>query len=172
MELYYDVFPTKAGWFAALASGRGLRCASLKPTPQEALEGLGPRLDRSVADPDRLEEVREAVQAYLSGEQDCLDQIALDLEDASPFHRAAWEACRSIPPGETRSYAWVAAKAGRPGAYRAAGQAMAKNRVNVVVPCHRVVGSDGEIHGHGGVEMRERLLRMEAALQTPTEPAG
>ena len=171
MELYYDVFPTSMGWFAALASGRGLRYASLRSTPQEALDGLGPQVDRSMADPDRLEEVRKAVQAYFSGERDCLDEIVLDLEDASPFHRAAWEVCRSIPTGESRSYAWVAAQAGSPGAFRAAGQAMARNRVHVVVPCHRVVGSNGEIYGRGGVEIRERLLRMETALQTPARPA-
>ena len=80
-----------------------------------------------------------------------------------PFFRAAWEACLTIPRGETRSYAWVAAAAGSPGAFRAAGQAMARNRLAVVVPCHRVIGSDGGLHGYGGggLDKKAKLLNME-----------
>ena len=173
MELFYDVFPTPLGWYAVVASGRGVRYTSLRPSPQEALDNLGPRLDRAEAAPEQLEDVRDVVHAFLSGEQAPLDQIELDLEDAPPFHKAAWEACRSIPLGETRSYAWLAAQAGRPGAYRAAGQAMARNRVPLMVPCHRVIGSDGGLHGYGGgLGLKDRLLRIEAALLGRTQSAA
>jgi methylated-DNA-[protein]-cysteine S-methyltransferase len=166
MELYYDVFQTPFGWFAAIASHKGLRYASMKPSPHEAIEDLSREVRNAKSDPGRLHAIRGQLQSYLSGESDSLDQVPLDLEGAPSFHLKAWEACRSIPLGETRSYAWLAAMAGRPGAYRAAGQAMARNRVPIVVPCHRVIGSDGGLHGYGagGLGVKAELLRMEAAL--------
>ena len=114
----------------------------------------------------RLQGVREGLLAFFDGYGEALDRIALDFEGAPPFHRAAWEACRQIPLGETRSYAWLAAAAGRPRASRAAGQAMAKNWVPVVVPCHRVIGSSGGLHGYGagGLEVKARLLQVEAGM--------
>ena len=162
-NLSYDVFPTDTGWMAAVVSGKGLRRLSMKPDPQEALDDLGPELESARHDPPGLEEIRRLLVAYVRGEEESLDQIALDLDDAPPFFRAAWEACLTIPRGETRSYAWVAAAAGSPGAFRAAGQAMAHNRLAVVVPCHRVIGSDGGLHGYGGggLDKKAKLLNME-----------
>lgn len=165
MQLFYDVFPTWLGWYAVLASGRGVRCTSLKPSPQEALDDLGPRLQGAKADPEQLKVVREVVTSFLKGEQALLDQIDLDIEDAPLFYRAAWRACRSIPLGETRSYAWLAVQTGRFRAYRAAGQAMARNRAPLIVPCHRVIGSNGKLHGYaGGLELKDRLLRIECEI--------
>jgi O-6-methylguanine DNA methyltransferase len=92
-----------------------------------------------------------------------LDEIGLDLSGVTPFFSAAWNACRSIPPGETRSYAWLAAEAGSPLAMRAAGQAMARNRFSLIIPCHRVIASDGGLGGYGGggLGVKARLLQME-----------
>ena len=161
-RLAYDTFLTELGWVGTLASERGLRRLSIKPSPQEALEDLGPELVRAEQDPAALESIRRQLHAYLRGEEQSLDNIALDLEGTPPFFRAAWEACRTIPAGETRSYAWLAAAAGRPGAFRAAGQAMAKNRLALIIPCHRVIGSDGDLHGYGGgLDKKARLLGME-----------
>ena len=160
--LCYDLFPTGLGWAGALMSPGGLRKLALRPSPQEALDELGPEIGRARHNPHALEEIRACLEAYVGGERGCLDGIALDLGDAPPFFKAAWEACRTIPPGETRSYAWLAAAAGRPGAFRAAGQAMAWNRIAVVIPCHRVIGSDGGLHGYrGGLDRKARLLEME-----------
>ena len=162
-ELRYDVFPTNSGWMAALMSTKGLRRLTLKPTPQEALDDLGPELETAQHDLPGLAELRRLLIAYVGGEEDSLEQVALDLDGAPPFFRAAWEACLTIPRGETRSYAWLAAAAGSPGAFRAAGQAMARNRLVVVVPCHRVIGSDGGLHGYGGggLDKKAQLLNME-----------
>ena len=88
--------------------------------------------------------------------------VTLDVEGVAPFTLAAWEACVRIPKGETRSYGWLAAEAGRPGAARAAGQAMARNRFPPLVPCHRVIGSTGSLHGYGGgLALKARLLEAE-----------
>ena len=161
-DLNYDVFPTDMGWVGALASTHGLRRMSTRATPQEALEELGPEATRAVHDPAALAEVRRQVTAYLKGEQISLLDIRLDLDDSPPFFGAAWEACRRIPAGETRSYRWLAAQAGSPRAVRAAGQAMARNPIALVVPCHRVIASDGSLHGYGGgLDQKARLLELE-----------
>ena len=143
-------------------SDRGLCRMALRPTPGEASDELGPQGTQAQHDPDALKAIRHDVEAYLKGEENAFENITLDLEDAPPFFRAAWEACRTIPRGETRSYAWLAAAAGRPGASRAAGQAMARNRLSIVIPCHRVIGSDGGLHGYGGgLDKKAHLLELE-----------
>ncbi len=166
MKLHYGVFPTDFGWYAAIVSDRGLRYASMTPTALESVEALGPRLRGAALDDEAVAGVRDRIEGFFAGDARALEGIPLDLEGAPAFHREAWEACRSIPPGETRSYAWLAAEAGRPRAYRAAGQAMARNRVPVVVPCHRVIGSNGGLHGYGagGLDVKERLLNAEASM--------
>lgn len=85
------------------------------------------------------------------------------LPGAPPFYQQAWEACRRIPKGEVRSYAWLASEAGRPRAARAAGLAMRANPVPLLTPCHRVLPSSGGVgrYGMGGPEAKARLLRLE-----------
>ena len=161
-QLYYDIFLTELGWMGALATPQGLSRLTLRASPQEALEELGPVIRRARHDPAALDGIRAQLEGYARGEKSSLNDVALDLADAPPFFRAAWEKCRTIPPGETRSYAWLAAAAGRPGAFRAAGQAMARNRLAVIIPCHRVIGSDGGLHGYaGGLAIKARLLELE-----------
>jgi len=75
-----------------------------------------------------------------------------------------WEVARAIPRGETRTYGQIARQVGSPRAARAVGQAMANNPWPVIVPCHRVLGSDGRLTGFGGgLEMKRRMLEMERA---------
>ena len=114
-------------------------------------------------DPAPFAEVIACLHRYSEGDMAALDEIALDLSGVTPFFSAAWNACRSIPPGETRSYAWLAAEAGSPLAMRAAGQAMARNRFSLIIPCHRVIASDGGLGGYGGggLGVKARLLQME-----------
>ncbi len=164
MELKYHLMQCDLGWIALLSAGHGLRRLSLQPTPQEALDGLGADLDRSVHDPACFADVQELLEKYMQGDRQALDEIELDLSDAPPFFSAAWTACRSIPPGETRSYAWLAAEAGRPLAVRAAGQAMARNRFPLIIPCHRVIASDGDLRGYGagGLQVKAELLQRES----------
>ena len=91
------------------------------------------------------------------------DSLPLDVH-ATAFRRRVWEALRRIPAGETRSYGQIAATVGAPGAARAVGTACAVNPVAIVVPCHRVVGSDGSLHGYAyGLARKRQLLDAEAA---------
>ena len=161
----YFMFQTPVGWVALRGSARGLRQLSLKPTPQEAMDELVDLPKDAAMDADWFLPVQKCVELYLEGDSNALNEIELDLEHAPPFFRAAWEACRTIPSGETRSYAWLAAEAGNPLASRAAGQAMARNRWPLIIPCHRVIASNGGLHnyGAGGLVVKAQLLQMELA---------
>lgn len=87
--------------------------------------------------------------------------VPLDLK-GTPFQRAVWRALRRIQPGRTSTYAVIAARAGSPAAVRAAGAAIGRNPVSIIVPCHRVLGRDGSLTGYaGGLERKRALLRRE-----------
>ena len=104
------------------------------------------------------------LRAYFRGELESLDDVEVDLA-GTPFQERVWAELRRIRPGSTRSYADVAAAVGDPKALRAVGMAAARNPAVLVVPCHRVVASDGSLHGFsGGIERKRWLLVHEGAL--------
>jgi len=86
------------------------------------------------------------------------------MKNYTPFQRAVWLACMTIPKGQTRSYKWIAERIGRPKAFRAVGTALGKNPFAPAVPCHRVIKSDGTLGGFsapGGLESKTKLLKKE-----------
>ena len=88
----------------------------------------------------------------------------------TPFQTAVWRALREIPPGQTRTYAQIAAASGSSTAVRAVGAAIGRNPVSILVPCHRVVGRDGALTGYaGGVERKAALLLLEAAPRSRSD---
>ncbi len=165
--LYYDIFQTTLGWVGVVASESGVRRLALRPSPEQVIEELEPHIQVATQDEAKLADVRHRLQAYFGGKESlkgCLEEVALDLAEVPPFFAAAWGACRRIPAGERRSYRWLAEEAGNPKAVRAAGQAMARNPVPILIPCHRVVGSDGGLHGfRGGLDLKAKLLGLERA---------
>jgi methylated-DNA-[protein]-cysteine S-methyltransferase len=105
-----------------------------------------------------------ALRAYFDGDVRAIDAVAAD-PGGSGFMRRAWEGLRAIPAGETISYAKLAVEAGSPNAIRAAGTACATNPIALVLPCHRVVRSDGTLGGYGGgLENKTWLLDHERRL--------
>jgi methylated-DNA-[protein]-cysteine S-methyltransferase len=91
-----------------------------------------------------------------------VDDRIVDMSDLTPFEQAALRAAATIPPGQVRSYAWVATKIGKPKAARAVGRVMARNPLPLFFPCHRVVDSSGALHNYYyGLKMKQRLLEME-----------
>ncbi|MBV9719859.1 MAG: methylated-DNA--[protein]-cysteine S-methyltransferase [Candidatus Eremiobacteraeota bacterium] len=91
-----------------------------------------------------------------------LDDALIDISDLTPFEQSVLRAAARIPPGEVRSYAWVATQIGRPKAARAVGRVMARNPLPFLFPCHRVVDSSGDLHDYYyGLEMKARILKME-----------
>jgi methylated-DNA-[protein]-cysteine S-methyltransferase len=92
--------------------------------------------------------------------------IPLDLRGTSGFMKKVWKATRKVPYGEVRSYGWIAEKIREPYSARAVGRAMALNPIPIVIPCHRVVASDGSLGGYGGGLSRKRWLLAHEAGQT------
>ncbi len=154
------------GWISLAASAQGLRMLGLpKRTEQAALRYLQQVYRDAVLAPEDsfLDGVIAQVRDYLAGEkQEIL--VTLDLRGHTPFELAVWAAVARIPYGQTRTYAWVADRVGEGrGAAQAAGAAVGNNPVPLIVPCHRVIGSDGSLHGFaGGLEMKARLLALES----------
>ena len=101
------------------------------------------------------------LKTYLAGKPVKFN-CRLNLSAGTPFQQKVWRAMLAIPRGETRSYAWIAKKIGRPNATRAVGAACGTNPVPIVVPCHRVIASDGSLGGFGGgLALKKKLLRFE-----------
>ncbi|XZE52951.1 methylated-DNA--[protein]-cysteine S-methyltransferase [Planctomycetaceae bacterium SH139] len=106
-----------------------------------------------------------ALADYFLGNFAAFEQIAADSSGWPPFFARVYQFCRLIAPGQTLSYAELAGRAGSPRAARAVGQAMARNRLPLVIPCHRVLASGGKMGGYsgpGGVDTKRWLLALEA----------
>ena len=165
---FYHIFETQFGWMGLLSSENGLLRSTLPEESEESCASrLGLETNEAVLAPGRFAELRKRLLSYFDGADTDFGDIALDFSDAPNFHRKAWEACRAIPRGETRTYKWLANMAGSPNAPRAAGQTMARNRLPIIVPCHRVIGSDGSLRGFGSgdtrINLKFRLLELEGA---------
>ena len=142
--------------------------------PDPALEGdLRRRFPRArvVRDDPGLAETVRAVLRFLDEPREALS-LPLDLRGTA-FQLRVWQALCRIPPGETRSYAELAAMMGNPGAARAVARSCATNPVSLAVPCHRVVGSDGDLTGYRwGVPRKRALLERERAARTASTEAA
>ena len=115
---------------------------------------------------DMVRMVDRAIAAVAAPAQ--LHDLPLDVAGTA-FQQAVWQQLMAIPPGETRSYAQIAAAVGKPGAVRATGSANGANSVAVLIPCHRVIRSDGTLGGYAyGLDRKEELLRMESPNATPS----
>ncbi|MFB3430616.1 MAG: methylated-DNA--[protein]-cysteine S-methyltransferase [Phycisphaerales bacterium] len=110
---------------------------------------------------DVLDRVETQLARYFAGE---LDRFELPLApQGTPFQQRVWDALLRIPPGETRSYASVARQIDNPDAIRAVGAANGANPIAIIIPCHRVIASDGTLHGYaGGLKRKRYLLDLEA----------
>lgn len=159
----FTVCETDFGWVGIVACEAGISYLSLpRPSEQEALREVLDLHPGAVAgDEESFGELVSRLRRYFQGESVTFDD-ALDLSGGTAFQRRVWEFIRTIPRGETRSYGWVGAQVGCPRGARAIGQTMAINPIPIIVPCHRVVGGDGSLHGFGGgLEMKDKLLRLE-----------
>ncbi len=161
-ELKYITFSTASGWIGVVASPDGLLKTTLPAKSEEVARILlGDEVDKAVQSPEVFADLAERLGLYFSGGKVVFND-KLDLSTTTPFRRTVWEAARLIPYGETRSYLWVARQIGRPEAARAVGQALGRNPLPVIVPCHRVVASDGTLGGFtGGLDLKRQLLRLE-----------
>lgn len=112
-----------------------------------------------------LDEAKELLRDYFNGDDADFSRLKLDFSGYTDFERDVLKAVMKIPVGEVRSYKQIAETVGRRRAYRAVGNAVAKNRTPIVIPCHRVIRSNGSIGNYGGgVRLKRLLLRHEGLL--------
>ena len=155
----YHLFKAWGGWVCIRADNDGLVGLSLPASRERALQQAGDA--RHCPDHPVLAQARAQVLQYLAGERRAFD-LPCHLVGLTAFQRAVLEAAAAIPYGQVRSYQWVAGQAGRPRAARAAGQALHRNPLPLVIPCHRVMGAAGNLVGFGsGLEMKRQLLALE-----------
>jgi methylated-DNA-[protein]-cysteine S-methyltransferase len=171
MDLHTTTVPTPVGPFTLLVDGDGVCAAGFTSRPETLQRRLDPRrraaLLRPAGDPGGA---AGRMLAYLEGETGALDELVV-AQPGDPAQQAAWRALRTVPAGRTISYKQLGAMAGLadpatdPLGAQAAGAACAGNHVAVIVPCHRVLRSDGRLGGYGwGVHRKSWLLDHEAAV--------
>jgi methylated-DNA-[protein]-cysteine S-methyltransferase len=171
--LYYTVFRTKWGYFGLAGVDDTVRRTCLPvPHRQVAERGLllslGPAGEDIRLNQGFLPDLQERIAAYFDGEQvDFTTDPPVHLDRATAFGRKVLDACRSITFGKTMTYSDLARQVGCPGAARAVGGVMASNPLPLIVPCHRVLRSDGGLGGFsapGGVATKQKMLRHEQSL--------
>jgi len=174
----FALFDTAIGRCAAAWTARGLAAVQLPEADDEAARTRitarvpGAVERRPTGDAKRAV---DAIRTHLSGELDPLHHLAIDWSGVPAFHLRTYEALRQVPPGETLGYGELAQRTGSPGAARAVGQAVGRNPVPIVVPCHRVLasgGKDGGFSAFGGVATKKRLLAIEGVVLAPRQRRG
>lgn len=139
------------GWLRTVERDNTLVSLSFVDRPQPSL-ALG-----KVA-----QQLAGLLASYFDGDSSDFATITLSMTTGSVFQQQVWQTLRKIPYGQTVSYRQVAEAIDRPSAYRAVARAIADNPLIIIVPCHRVVYSDGKLGGYvGGIERKQQLLRME-----------
>ncbi len=154
--LTYYIYETLLGQMLIAADERGI--VHLYPAHRVNREGM------EQGETPLLRLAAQKLEAYLKGEGDVLRDLPLSPR-GTDFQKLVWQALRTVPYGETHSYAWLAQAIGKPKAARAVGAANGKNTILLAIPCHRIVGADGSLTGFtAGVEMKKQLLELEGAL--------
>lgn len=172
--LYSTIVTSPVGPLFLAASARGLVALefdarlpgqqTIRPNPRDLrAESKRLRFEESAA---VMRTYVEELQEYFRGQRREFS-FPLDLR-GTEFQLACWRALLAIPYGETRTYADIARQVGKPRAFRAVGMANNRNPVAIVVPCHRVIASDGSLAGYGGgLDIKRKLLELEGALSGP-----
>ncbi len=160
---YFVIFQTQAGWMGIAGSSKGI-CRTTLPEKsyQNALTTVNPNNTYIENRSDDLNRLTADLINYFSG-LPVYFKANIDFSEVTKFQKAVYQAAVSIPCGETRSYAWIAYNIGCPQAARAVGQALKRNPLPILVPCHRVVQASGRLGGFaGGVILKNDLLKLES----------
>ena len=165
LSLFVTELDTPAGAIVFARRGERLDALSFKDHWPQLRKELEKRFGALELTPDANGgSPGRALRRYLGGDLGALDALEVDTE-GTPFQEKVWSRLRRIPAGATLSYAELARAIGKPSAVRAVAGANARNPVSVVVPCHRVIASDGKLAGYGGGVPRKRwLLAHEGAI--------
>ncbi len=160
-------FESPIGRLWVAVGEKGVVAVEWAENAQEFCAYLQKRFRRPcLLDPSRVAEVVRQLQEYFNGQRQAFD-LPIDWSIMRPFQRQVLQATFTIPYGATRTYLDLARQLGRPRAARAVGRAEASNPIPILIPCHRVIGSDGKLHGYGGgegIKTKTFLLELEKAL--------
>ena len=165
-RVYYFIFNTQFGYLGILASEKGLRSIVLPHKNKNAVyKKLIKNLNNKQAvlkeNKEKLNDYYMQILGYLNGISKSF-RVKLDLQGYSKFSKAVWNIAQEIPYGETRTYNWIAMKMGKPQSARAVGNALGKNPIPIIIPCHRVLKKDGSIGGFSaGLDWKKFLLNLE-----------
>lgn len=164
--LYAVMDDTPVGVLGLALGAAGLRRLTFVKDEDDFLARLLAELpDTPVLRSAKLDTVRRALDRYFAG-RGFTFQTPVDLSEVTPFQQRVLHATAMVPAGKVSTYTAVATKAGRPHAARAAGNALHRNPVAIIVPCHRVLRGDGSLGGYGGgLKVKEWLLRLEGAIR-------
>jgi methylated-DNA-[protein]-cysteine S-methyltransferase len=161
MRQFYDTFPTPVGDFSVALNATGAVIATAFGGLPELRERFAP--DEVIHDPARAAAVRREVGEYFERKRQVFT-VKL-AASGTPFQHGVWSALQAIPYGATRTYGQLASTIGNPDAARAVGRANATNPICLLVPCHRVIGTDGSLTGFAyGEALKRKLLEHEGAL--------
>lgn len=162
---YYADLATPIGRVLVAATDAGLVRVSFRQSEASFARELRARLGlHAVRSTTRTTEVVHQLRAYFAGTRRGFD-VRVDLSRLTPFHRQVLEATAEVPPGQVVSYGEIARRIGRPSGSRAVGQALGRNPVPIVIPCHRVVAAGGRLGGYtGGLAIKRKLLRLEGTM--------
>jgi methylated-DNA-[protein]-cysteine S-methyltransferase len=158
VDVSFDVADTQIGPLLLAVTKRGLCRISFDPEPDRETERLARTFGvRVLRAPRELDPVRRELDEYFEGRRRAFD-LPVDLRGREGFSRDILERLAKVPYGEVTTYKSLAVEAGNPRAARAVGTIMNRNPIPIVLPCHRVVGSNGSLVGYGGGLERKRLL--------------
>jgi methylated-DNA-[protein]-cysteine S-methyltransferase len=165
LDVAYDLVDTPIGTLLVAATDRGLCRIAYDAEPERELDLLarafGLRVLRSAVP---IDPARRQLDEYFAGKRQRFD-LSVDLALQADFNRRILRELARVPYGEVVTYGELAARAARPRAARAVGTVMNRNPLPIVLPCHRVIGSNGKLVGYGGgLHRKEALLRLEGAL--------
>ena len=173
----YTIFETRWGYFGLAGTEKSLSRTCLpKDSRRRAKRLLLGNCAEAAETPGYLASLQRQIYAYFEGS--CVDftpSVAILLEEAGAFARSILTACSRVRYGQRISYGRLARRAGRAGAARAAGSVLAANPLPLIIPCHRVVRSDGRIGGFsaaGGVSLKKRMLELEQQGLTRRQALG
>ena len=149
IDAFYDTFDSPVGKIFLVFSGKKLRGIYFKKPDDIPRKGKAPHL------------VKNELKEYFEHGKDTFT-MEIVLTKGTDFDQGVWRTLKEVPFGETRTYKWLAERIGKPNASRAVGQALGRNPIPILLPCHRIIESDGSLGGFsGGVDIKRRLLDIE-----------
>jgi methylated-DNA-[protein]-cysteine S-methyltransferase len=165
LDVAYDLVDTPIGTLLIAATERGLCRIAYDADAEQEVERLarvfGVRVLRSASP---IDPARRQLDEYFEGHRHRFE-LPLDIDSLADFNRRVLDELARVPYGEVVTYGELAARSARPRAARAVGTVMNRNPLPIVLPCHRVIGSNGKLVGYGGgLDRKEALLRLEGAL--------